>query len=107
MFSELERLDINWDGFLVRLNSSKSLFERLSDEFTLHLKNILSYLIYRHFINVSIDYDLQTSLSFCILCCYIIGFISETIDEIPEIARMFSCEIEYSDENIEKIIEAI
>ena len=104
IFLNLERLDNSWDVALYKLKNKESFLLEHND---VELSNILNYFIYRHFINISLEFDVSLALKFCILSCYIISGILDSKDELPNIARMYSSEIEYSDENIYEIIKAL
>lgn len=92
LFYPLERLDKAWDNYLLPLKNNKTKIKSIKE--TEKLNNILSYFIFRHLYTASIE--------FCVLCTLVIG---ATCKDIYETARMFSSEIEYSDQNIEKILE--
>lgn len=94
--STLERLDNSWDTFLNKLQNSKNSLKDIKINDLSKAKNLLNYFIYRHLCN--------TDIKFCIVCTLIIIAINE---DIYEVSRMFSSEIEYSDENIDKLYEYI
>lgn len=104
IYENLERLDNSWDTALRKLKNKESFSIEQSD---FELSNILNYFIYRHFINISLEFDVSLALKFCILSCFIISEISDSKDELSNTARMYSSEIEYSDENIYEIIKAL
>ncbi len=92
----LERLDNGWDEYLSNLkNNIKNISEtQISDK--AKAKRLLDYFIFRYYH--------EYSLPFCLLCTYIIFDVG---GEIYDAARMFSSEIEYSDENMDKLFEFI
>lgn len=100
----LERLDGAWDNILLNLKSSDVL-QVGCNEPTLY--KIFRYFVYRHFVNISLEFDTSVALKFCILSCYILNSLMVCKNELSETARMYSSEIEYSDKNIYKIIEAL
>ena len=75
-------------------------------------KNILTYYIYRYFFNVFDGYSPETCLSFCLLSTQIIFHIylsigDKNLEILSDIARLFSSEIEYSQENTEIMMDEI
>ena len=119
LFSELEMLDEAWGKLLEKAKVSKPDF----DGFATHVKGreteyeqFLVYLIYRHFANAP-DFDFAVSrglfavLSFELL--YLLGAVTFaekgefTLDDQIELARLFSSEIEYSDQNLYTILDEI
>lgn len=111
-FLSLERLDEYWT---VLLNDLKSIdIENLTipEEFEYCFKNLLTYFAYRHLNEFSNEKDLM----FIHLSCEMIKNLCKMhikkygvlkFEDIVEYSRMYSSEIEYSDENIEKIIEML
>ncbi len=92
VFKKLERLDKNWDCLLQTLKGKNQKLSDIKIVDKEKAKRLLNYFIFRHLY----DYG----LAFCLICTYVILSIDY---DIYETARMFSGEIEYSDENIEKI----
>ncbi len=95
----LERLDEGWTEILEKIRKEPSL-PKINDEN--EAEQLLCYFIFRHFGNL---YP-EEACAFGVLSLMIIEKAAEQT-EILEAARIYSSEIEYSDENIEKIIEAI
>ena len=95
----LERLDNEWDKSIDRLSNAHE-FSYLADEYS---KRLASYLIFRHMNDMD---SVGRVISFCVTAVRIIGTIckqgnvSGSLCDIIEVARAFSAEIEYSDENI-------
>lgn len=72
-----------------------------------HLERALAYFIYRH-CTEAMDYEeLRISLSFCLFCeKLLISLIKDKkAEDVYEIARILSEEIEYNTDNVEKIKE--
>ena len=67
--------------------------------------------MYRHLSEGFYDGRIKERLLFAILSFYVIRKIfsygEETIDELIEICRMYSSEIEYSEENIECLLNKL
>ena len=107
IFTNLERLDNGWNKILENLKTDYLISDTYCQTYDYPLCNVLKYFIFRHFINISTEYGVEEALKFCILSCYVIGYLASQSVELSEIARMYSCEIEYSEQNIPKIIEAL
>ena len=108
LYSSLERLDDEWDNYLELVKSDAD-----ADilEFDTVFEQLAVYFLLRHSAS-----DLENGALFSLVSVYIIHKIASalkskngslTLDEIIEISRMYSSEIEYSDENVEKIVNAI
>jgi lysine-N-methylase len=113
----------NWAKFMLGL-------ERLEDGWTLRIENLgagcgarplpdmeaafeqlMVYLLYRHMPGALEDGDVEGRIAFCAVMWRIIRAIcaqeGAAMDGMIEIARQYSAEIEYSDENIDAILEEI
>ncbi|MBQ6878529.1 MAG: flagellin lysine-N-methylase [Oscillospiraceae bacterium] len=95
----LERLDEEWTEVLQKIKNEPSVPE-IKDEIA--AEQILCYYIFRHFGNL---YP-EEACAFAVLSLFMIEKAAEQTG-IIEAARLYSSEIEYSDENTEKIIDAI
>ena len=98
-FLELERLDENWTEVLENI---KSVSAPIKIENGIAAEQLLCYFVFRHF---SIDYPFD-SLCFAVLCFYMTEKAAESVG-LFEAARLFSSEIEYSDENKDLILDTI
>lgn len=117
IYLSLERLDHKWTELLEELSHSDigagcigiSEFERAS-------RNLLCYFIYRHSAESLYDDDMESKVKFAVAGTFIIialcemhkeksGNIAET--DIAEYARMFSAEVEYSEENTQMLFEIL
>ncbi len=124
IFNELELLDENWQRELNLLrdsviNDDMSLFcyaESVLNqkELSIPLTRLLTYFIYRHLADGLEDDALGARAAFCVTSALIIaaifkvhlentGELSE--EQIVDIVRMYSSEIEYSNENLDKLID--
>lgn len=102
-FSSLEMLDIAWkDKLLLLKTPKKANADRRAEKSFL---NLYKYFIFRHLG----DLDFVEALKFAEISVKLIWAICERTDfsfeNICEIARAYSSEIEYSDENTVKVIE--
>ncbi len=112
IFLSLERLDEHWTIILNDLKKIDIKDVTIPEEFKKCFKNLLIYFTYRH-LN---EYSDKKELMFIYLSCEMIKnlckmhikkYESLSYEDIIEYARMYSSEIEYSDENIEKLIEIL
>ncbi len=96
-YTSLERLDESWENVLKKLLSTEgvSVFER--EDLQVFFEQLSCYFIFRHF---------ESGVGFTLLSCYALGAICsacESVDEMLDAVRMYSCEIEYSEENTQKV----
>lgn len=98
---ELERLDPQWEAYLQRLQEPQLPAPRWETP----LEQLLCYLLYRHLAGALEDGDLQGRVAYCCLMWKLLRHMLR--DDLPELARMYSSEIEYSDENMDAILEEI
>ena len=121
LFESLEKMDDKWSSLLLSLKtpvSSEALcdFDCLADDKGLEsmLEQFVCYLIYRHLPKAEYEEDALLYIGFSILSLRLIYSLSLGIfaskgdfcaEDLLELARLFSCEIEYSDENIDKILD--
>lgn len=108
IFMGLERLDKSWTKRLLSLNGERRLFEKSWD---IPFEQILIYFIYRHLSEGVYDGRMEKRIKFAILSFYIIREIfahsEESMEELVEICRMYSAEIEYSEENTERLLDLL
>lgn len=98
----LERLDEAWTAALESLNPMSG---ELPGDMA-HTR-LLQYFIYRHFASAENRREAALLLQFCILSLRLISALERSGGELTELVRLYSSEIEYSDENIRRITEAI
>lgn len=102
-FSSLEMLDIAWKDKLLLLKAPKKANAEQQTEKA--FMNLYKYFLFRHLT----DADFYEALRFSEISVKLIWAICERTDfsfeNICEIARAYSSEIEYSDENTDKVIE--
>lgn len=122
--AELEQLDPAWGIELDKLKSSAlstedlDVFEKYMEKEnrTFEYENILWYLIYRHLGEDPLEDEAALCIEFAVLSMKLIRYLGAckytemsafTMDDQVELSRMFSSEIEYSDENIDLIYDHI
>lgn len=112
IYSSLERLDEHWTILLNDLKSTDIDNINIPEEFDYCFRNLITYFAYRHLNEFSYEKDLM----FIHLSCEMIKNLCKmhikkyeklTLDDIVEYSRMYSSEIEYSDENMEILIESL
>ena len=104
VYKKLERLDPAWGEYLEQTSEIKySMPENLQTAY----EQLLCYFIYRHLSGAIYDLMYSERILFAVLSCFVIASLCKTatIEEMCEISRMYSAEIEYSDENIEILLD--
>ena len=93
----LERLDPAWDRMLDRLSEKAEL---VIPDNTIWEK-LMVYIVYRH----SASYGIADSVAFAMHTAYLLCTIcgDADFDDICDLCRMWSCEIEYSEENTDAV----
>lgn len=112
---ELERLDNKWTEILNELNNTADFCNvSLPSYFNTVAEQLLMYFTYRHLSGFLDDGRLSQRALFAVfsyktiemLCKYHLKKFSDiSYSDIAEYARLYSSEIEYSEENIEAILE--
>ena len=115
LLRDMERLDPAWDACL---NSLETLdgdpLRELDGETSVAYENLICYFLYRY-MTADATYwpDAgRTRTVFAVLCTAIIHAIHRAtggadMDSLCEITRMFSSEIEYSEENLERLMDEV
>lgn len=104
-YLSLERLDEAWSEKLAALANFEADTSPLSDTVR---EQLLAYFIFRHLADGIYDGRVKERLGFALLGERIIGAICAACSEsVFEIARMYSAEIEYSQENIEALLDMV
>lgn len=98
----LERMDETWTTMLKKAVEGDSAFHQ-----GIKARRLAAYFVYRHFAVLSSDYDPASALIFCFLSVAVIMAAGDIDGENPEHIRLYSCEIEYSDENVQLIMDKI
>ena len=100
----LERLDSRWDEYLSYLDSCKAIEVSLNDE--KQAENLLCYFLYRHLPSALDDGDIGSKIAFAVHACRLIFTLAQKYP-VEDAARMYSAEIEYSDENTDEILSVL
>ncbi len=115
-YLSLERLDKNWTDMLENLKKStldKKIF--CDSKFATMLEQLAVYFVFRHLTDTLYEGDYATVVRFAVISCYIIGALwsflgydaDTNVDGIADVVRMYSSEVEYSEENMEQLMYLI
>lgn len=118
IYLEMERLEAPWTDRLLELKETN-----LSDapaldasEWETAFEQLLVYFLYRQMPFALDDGEYEGRAAFCVLSygiirelCRVHGVLhgSVSLEDLVEIARQYSAEIEYSDENVEALLDAL
>ncbi len=117
VYRGLERLDARWDEVL------DTLPRRISDAAPMRLsdcpinpfgayENFAVYLLYRHLPGALDDEDVPGRVAFCVLSTRVLMALCAakpgcSLADCAELTRMYSAEIEYSEENMAALLDAL
>ncbi len=112
----LERLDEAWTAALERVISGE--YDETDIGPLMHSRgmwftNLFNYFVYRHLFSALDDGDICSKLLFACLSCRMIAALLLShgapgdLETVVDYARMYSSEIEYSDENLGLIFDAL
>jgi hypothetical protein len=90
-------MDESWTALLKKLEPAPELEPRLSRT---RYARLAAYLVYRHFAAAETEAEAARRLQFCFHAARLVCALEPYS---PDALRLFSAEIEYSDENVEKI----
>lgn len=114
-FRGLEILDSSWDEALDMLNNENAEWADTRIPEYMY-ENLLVYFIYRHTPDASDEWNFDARVGFSVLGYGVIRTVCEgwakkhgslSPEDLVEIARMYSSEIEYSEDNTEAVIAEI
>ncbi len=103
VYRSLERLDPVWEDKIESINVDAP----LPDDRALPLEQLAVYFIYRHLAGALEDGRFAERIAFCALSVRVVNSIARYKEELCEIARLYSSEIEYSDENIDILLNRL
>ncbi len=112
VFLSLEHLDKTWVLMLKALKQAESV-EPLGEEWDIPLEQLFSYFIYRHLSGGLEDGRYGERILFAVLGVYMISSLASlhiqqngkiSFSDFTELARLYSSEIEYSEENTEALL---
>lgn len=103
-FLSLERLEEEWTTQLEALKDFKAFSVPNMTEY----EQLLVYFLYRHIPECYDDFGADSKVLFAVLSTQILGTLAgENVEKLIELARLYSAEIEYSDENPELIYDEL
>ncbi len=102
-YLSLERLDEEWTDKLSLLKQAKAC--TIPSFLQLSFEQLLVYFLYRHIPSALDDGDISSKIGFAVLSIRIIAAVLEAeekqnFDTLKELVRLYSSEIEYSQENL-------
>lgn len=102
VYLELERLDEGWTAALETLK--RSFTPKDFPQWETAFEQLLVYFLYRHCPAALYDGDFESKVAFAVLSVQMLLWLCAaktdvTFEDLPELVRMYSGEIEYSDEN--------
>ena len=114
VYRHLERLDPQWDAMLDAISplplgaTPSGLSDRPLDPFG----SFTVYLLYRHLPGALEDDDIPGRVAFCVLSTQVLMALCAakegcTMADLLDFARMYSAEIEYSEDNIAALLDAL
>ena len=106
VYKKLERLDDAWDKYL---ESADGISFDIPEQLALPCEQLLCYFIYRHLSGALEDFLFAERIQFAILSCLVIVSLNKTktLEEMLEVSRLYSSEIEYSDQNIDVLLDIL
>ncbi len=107
IYLSLERLEEGWSEYLSFLTEENARSGEGPDEIA--GEQLLVYFVNRHLAEAWDREDLTVRLAFCVLSYGVIAAISAGMPDadVTEIARAYSAEIEYSEENTASLLETL
>ena len=113
IYQSLEQLDAAWGTLLSSLPVLRlSPLPACPANLTIPMEQFIVYLLFRHLPAALEDGDLPGHTAFCVLsACVLLALCrsnpGSTMDDFLEYARMYSSEIEYSQENMDALLDAL
>lgn len=116
IYLSLERLDSVWDSRLLEIKTIQNDDGTLAEEYAVIYEQLLHYFVYRHFTKGVEDGRYYERLAFSILSIKIIDALGKicfqqkgivTLEDWVEIVRMYSSEIEYSEDNMQELMDVL
>ena len=118
IYLELERLEDSWTERLQEFKHTDNSHTLPLDtpEWEMAFEQLLVYFLYRQLSFALDDGEYEGRVAFAVLSYFMIRDLCRTravlhgsvdLDDLVEIARQYSAEIEYSDENVEALLDAL
>ena len=116
-YLSLERLDDSWTNILGELSEYEFSGKIFSEKaLKIPFEQLACYFIFRHFCGGIEDGDFSKRIKLTLSGCFLIAALCEKYMEdtgdlpfkkIVDFARMYSCEVEYSEENINALLNVL
>lgn len=111
-FRSLERLDSAWDGCIDLLEKSEKILPATADNFQTEFEQLAVYFLWRHLVGGLNDgrYKQRAAFSLvstAVIACVFASCSDQSRERLCDTARMYSGEIEYSDENIDILLDTL
>lgn len=114
LFLSLEQLDPVWKEQLLKLKSTVPLPNAELSALEIPFEQLAVYFIYRHLPKAQDETDIKACLGFAVLSVWMIRVLCQvqnadgcSFAELLDLARLYSSEIEYSEENTNTILELL
>ena len=118
IYMELERLEESWTDRLTELQQADLTAVPFpeGEAWEIAFEQLLVYFLYRHLPGALEDGDYEGRAAFAVLSYRMIHALCHThavlhgavsIDDLLDVTRQYSAEIEYSDENVEALLDAL
>lgn len=114
LYRALERLDEAWTDKLDRLEAQGDLVDitQIPSACQLPFEQVFVYFLHRHFLKACDDGDVTGKVALAVLSTRLLMTLfaldpSMGMDGLIDLARMYSAEIEYSDENLYALYDAL
>ena len=111
-YLSLERMDESWTELLAPLRAHADALPL--DEFAAHMKTreteyeqLLVYFLYRHVSEALDDGDVSSKAAFALGALHFLLHGDFTVEDQIALCRLYSAEVEYSDDNMEALFDAL
>lgn len=114
LFLSLEYMEGNLKALFKRLENKKTFSKKFTNDFEIVFEQIAVYFIYRHIAEGIYDGMMKERVTFAILSTVLLNEICilkksdygvVSFDDLMEFSRLYSAEIEYSEENLRAILD--
>lgn len=112
-YVSLERMDEEWTSELYKLKDCDEVKEKELSQFEIPFEQFFVYMLYRHLPQSQDFIDLKAQIGYCYVNYKLLRRLCSvkddgcSQDEMLELARMLSSEIEYSEENTDEILDML
>ena len=106
VLKQLERLDPEWDARIAELSQRKEAPQSLDADQEIAFEQVLVYFVYRHLAEGFYDGRIRKWLAFALISTQILMGLhtGRSMQELVGLARGYSAEVEYSEENLETMV---